>query len=263
MVVGLVDELPYRVRSNTGPAVFRRMPRGSFLIARLVPVGDEWMLSGPTSVLPPAERDVAYRLALTMALRTPQAVFRNPEKLALTWERQRAERERFIRFFGADLVVVPGDQAQERLNAFCTFCREGALRAAASGRSRGRGNAVGPLVELPPDLVESQTVALIHDDTDGLGFYAEFGLVEEAFANPDLVRRRRWQEQVLCFLHDDSVEPMVLRRLADRDPDKASVVPAAVEATAVHVEPRRRGVDARGQAGLLRPAATAPGEPGQ
>ena len=31
------------------------------LIARLVPVDEEWMLSGPTSVLQPAEREVAYR----------------------------------------------------------------------------------------------------------------------------------------------------------------------------------------------------------
>ena len=29
---------------------------------------------------------------------------------------------------------------------------------------------------------------------------------------------------MLSYLHDDSVEPMVLRRLADRDPDKASVL---------------------------------------
>jgi len=224
VVVNLVDELPYRVRSNMGPSVFRRMPRRSFLITRLVAVGDEWMLSGPTSVLRPAERDVACRLALTMALRTPEVVFRNPEKLALAWEQQRADRERFVRFFGADLVVVPGEQAQERLNAYHAFCREELLRSAPHTASRGHPGADGPLVELPPDLVDSETVALIHDDTDGLGFYAEYGLAEEAFADPDLVRRRRWREQVLAYLHDDSVEPMVLRRLAERDPAKASVV---------------------------------------
>jgi hypothetical protein len=65
---------------------------------------------------------------------------------------------------------------------------------------------------------------LIYDEEDGLGFYAEFGLVEEAFADPDLVRRRRYRDHVLSYLHDDSVEPMVLRRLAERDPDKASVL---------------------------------------
>jgi hypothetical protein len=74
IVVNLVDDLTYRVRSNMGTSVFRQMPRRSFLITRLVPVGEEWMLSGPTSVLRPAERDVAYLLAFDMSLRTPEAV---------------------------------------------------------------------------------------------------------------------------------------------------------------------------------------------
>jgi hypothetical protein len=223
IVVNLVDELTYRVRSNMGPSVFRQMPRRSFLITRLVPVGEEWMLSGPTSVLRPAERDVAYRLAFEMSLRMPEAVYRNPEKLARAWELQRADRQRFIGFFGADLVVVPGDQAQERLNKFYEFCRDEVLRTIPGAARRG-GGAAAPLLELPAELVASETVALIHDEEDGLGFYAEFGLVEAAFADPELVRRRRYRERVLSYLHDDSVEPMVLRRLADRDPDKASVL---------------------------------------
>ena len=219
VVQSLVDELTYRVRSNMGPDIFRQMPRKSFIIARLVAVGDEWMLSGPVSLLRAAEHDIAYRLAMDMALRTPEAVFRNPEKLALAWKQQRADRDRFIRFFGADLVVVPGDQAQDRLNAFYRFCREEIL-----GRPEPEGLPPGVAVTLPPDLVESETVALIYDETDGMGYYAEFGLVEHAFANPDLLRRSRWREHVLSYLHDDSVEPMVLRRLAERDPEKASVV---------------------------------------
>lgn len=225
LVTNLVDDLSYRVRSNMGTAVFRQMPRRSYLIARIVAVGDEWMLSGPTSVLKPSERAFAYQLALDMALRTPEAVFRNPEKLELAWQQQLAERERFIRFFGTDQVVISGDQAEERLNAFYAFCREEVLRTLPqSRRSRRRGDADAPLVELPADLLDAETVALIHDETDGLGFYADFGLVDEAFANPDLIRRRRWREQVSSYLRDDTVEPMVLRRLADRDPANATLV---------------------------------------
>ncbi|MEU4564326.1 hypothetical protein AB0F72_38590 [Actinoplanes sp. NPDC023936] len=108
VVEGLVDDLTYRVRSNMGPAVFRQMPRRSFIIARLVAVGDEWMLSGPVQMLRASERDFAYQLALDMSLRTPAAVFRNPEKQARAWEHQRADGARFVEFFGTDLLVVPG-----------------------------------------------------------------------------------------------------------------------------------------------------------
>lgn len=218
VVESLVDDLTYRVRSNMGPAVFRKMPRRSFIIARLVAVGDEWMLSGPVHILRASERDIAYQLALDMSLRTPEAVFRNPDKLALGWEHQRADRARFVEFFGADLLVVPGEQVQKRLDDYYTFCHGAVL---------GREPAdVPPAVSmsLPLDLTDAETVGLIYDETDGLGFYAEFGLVEEAFTNPDLLRRRRWREQTLSYLEDDSVEPMVLRRLADRDPEKATVV---------------------------------------
>ncbi len=213
VVESLVDDLTYRVRSTSGPGVFRQVPRRSFIIARLIAVGDEWMLSGPTSVLPSSEQDVAFQMAMDMALQVPEAVFRNPEKLARAWEHQHAGRDRFMRFFDADLVVLSGDQAQERLDAYHRFCH------AELG-----GSEQGHLMELPPDLIESDTIALIYDETDGLGFYADFGLVAEAFANPDLLRRRRWREQVLCYLHDDTIEPMVLRRLAERDTEKASTV---------------------------------------
>jgi hypothetical protein len=223
IVVNLVDELTYRVRSNMGPSVFRRMPRGSFLIARLVAVGGEWMLSGPMSILRPAERDIAYQMALDLSLHAPEGVYRNPEKLARAWELQRADRECFVRFFGSDLVVVPGEQAQDRLDEYWAFCREEVLRTAASTVRLGGADGP-PLFELPPDLVEAETVALIYDEVDGLGFYAEFGLVEALFADPELLRRRRYREQVLSYLRDDSIEPMVLRRLAERDPERASIV---------------------------------------
>jgi hypothetical protein len=223
ILVNLVDDLTYRARSTVGPSVFRRMPKRSFLLTRLVAVGDEWVFSGPTSVLRPAERDVAAQLALKMSLRSPEAVYRNPEKLARAWELQREDRQRFVRFFGTDLVVVPGEQAQRRLDEFYAFRQEEILREHPEAARRA-GGTPGRVIELPPELVDAETVAFIYDEDDGLDFLAEFGLVQEAFADPDLLRRRRYRETVLSYLHDDSVEPMVLRRLADRDPDKASTV---------------------------------------
>ena len=43
-------------------------------------------------------------------------------------------------------------------------------------------------------------------------------------ADPDRLRSRRYRETVLSYLHDDTVAPMVLRRLASRDRDKATTV---------------------------------------
>ncbi|WP_405433763.1 hypothetical protein [Micromonospora sp. NBC_00617] len=222
VVVSLVDELTYRVRSNLGPSVFRRSPRRSFLLARLVAVGEEWMISGPMSVWRAQERDVAYQMALEMSLRAPEAVYRNPEKLAQAWELQRQDRERFVRFFGSDLVVVSGDQVADRMVDYHAFCR--AEVSATSPASERVVQQKAPVFELPPDVVDAETVAMIYDEIDGLGFYGEFGLVEAVFADPDLLRRRRYREHTMAYLQDDSVDPLVLRRLAARDPERASVV---------------------------------------
>ncbi len=221
IVVNLVDELTYRVRSNMGSSVFRRTPRRSFLLARLVAVGEEWMISGPMNVWRPQERDIAYQMALEMSLRAPEAVYRNPEKLAQAWELQRQDRNRFVRFFGSDLVVVTGDQIVDRMADYHAFCR---AEVSATSPASERAVQKTPMFELPPDVVDAETVAMIYDEVDGLGFYAEFALVEAAFADPDLLRRRRYREHTSAYLHDDSVGPLVLRRLAARDPERASVV---------------------------------------
>lgn len=70
-IVNLIDELTYRVRSNMGPGVFARLRPGSFLITRLVPVGDEWLMSGGAGTLPASARAAALRAAAEAAEREP------------------------------------------------------------------------------------------------------------------------------------------------------------------------------------------------
>src|SRR4051812_13902364 len=45
ILANLVDDLTYRARATTGPAVFRQMPRRSLLPPRLGPVGGEGVVS--------------------------------------------------------------------------------------------------------------------------------------------------------------------------------------------------------------------------
>ena len=229
VVVNLVDELTYRVRSNMGPAVFRRLRPRSFLIARLVPVGDEWLLSGVSSVLPAAGRAEAHRLAAELAARHPALVFRNPERLALAWELQREERRHFIAFSGSDLVVLPGHEVAERMRAYAHFrmheVRDAEGKSAAEHTRETYGVAPPALdFGLPAELSEAETVAVIYDEIEGLNFFLNFGLLEAAFANPELTADRRHRQAVVGYLKDPSVSPLALRRLAERDPERASRV---------------------------------------
>ena len=220
VMVNLVDELTYRVRSNMGTAAFRPMRSGSFLHTRLVPVGEQWLLSGISQIFAARGRDALYQVAAQLSLRCPAWVFRNPEKLARGWELQRQDRADFVEFFGADVVVLPGAEVAAAVDEF----RAAQVRARAATSGADPDSAPAPTTELSDDLREAETVGLIYDEVEGLTFLAEFGTVQAAFADPALVRRRPYRQAVQQYLKDDSVSPLPFRRLAAADPDRAGEV---------------------------------------
>jgi hypothetical protein len=230
IVDNLVDELSYRVHSNMGPAVFSRMPRRSFLVTRLVPIGDEWLLSGATSVLPAASSAEAHRTAAEIAVRHPALAFRDPERLAKGWELQREDRRWFVAFFGSDLVVCAGSELADRMRAYGEFRMREARDAegkSAADRARQRSGvtpATPDLGALPAALCEADTVGVIYDEVEGLNYFANFGLVQAAFADPELAADREHRRAVLGYLKEPSISPLPLRRLAEPDAARASRV---------------------------------------
>jgi hypothetical protein len=59
---------------------------------------------------------------------------------------------------------------------------------------------------------------------EGLSIYPGYHLLEELFSDPTLVSRRHYRETLSGFLRDPDTSPEPLRRLAARDPAKASTV---------------------------------------
>lgn len=224
VAVNIIDELTYQIRSNMGPAVFKQMPKGSFLVTRLVPVEEQWLFSGLTRIVP---KKLAYQTAAQIATTHPAMVFRNPEKVAKGWELQREDREQFVAFFGADLIVLPGAELGPKMRDFYAFRIQQALDRMAPARRKARkSRAADPaaLLDLPDELTGSETVAVVYDEVEGLSFYAEFATVEAVFADPRLASIKPYRQRVMSYLKDDSVSPLPFRRLAHRDPDRASKV---------------------------------------
>jgi len=225
VVRSLIDELDYRVFCNMGPEMFRPLQVGSFLIARLVPVGDGWLLSGGLSLLRRRARDKAYRAAAGLATARPELVFRNPYYLERGWELQREDRDRFVRFFGTDMVRLPGTQLPELMREYHAFSRHEVLTRLAA-RHETAHSTQWPLPEtsFPEELVQSGTVALIYDATEGLEILAGFGDFERAFIDPEALSEDHYRQRVLDYLDDDSVSPLPFRRMAEFDPIRAGEV---------------------------------------
>ena len=183
------------------------------MVGRLVPVGSDWLMSGIHRSLRRSERDAAYRLACKLSLSHPELVFRNPRRLDTARAQVCVEHDRFIRFFGEDLVVLPGAELFERMAAFYEFCR---AEAGASPQGMRQPEY--------PDELTSDEVAVLHDDIAGVSFYHGFGMVSQTFADPSLLRHPDYRRHMRGYLDDDSVPPLLFRRRAARDPERASQV---------------------------------------
>jgi hypothetical protein len=216
VLFNFLDELTYRTRSNLGRRTFKPLKKGMILVGRLVRAGEDWMVSGNPAAFPASSRDQMLAAAAGQAMRHPEAVFRNPAKLAEARRILAQHHQAFSDLFGTDLIVVPGIEVPGKVKEFHHHL-------AQQARPGAEPPNIAPL-DLPDDLLAADSVAIHFAAGEGLSFYPGYHLLEELFSDPALVSRRRYRETLSGFLRDPDTSPEPLRRLAARDPAKASTV---------------------------------------
>jgi hypothetical protein len=219
-VLNLVDDLEYRVYGLAeAPAP------GSFITGTLLPLtsGDEaWLASGTETFHPAADTRQVARLAIDMATREPELVFRNPDKVKQGWEHMRRDREEFLAFFGGDELVLPTVEAEGRLNAYYRRRRDAAL--AARGRHRAVSDTGETTFVMPEGFFEFDTVGIIYDELDGFVVVPEYGMLRATFANPELAADREHANVLRAYLREDMIPPLPLRRMAAAFPGHVDAV---------------------------------------
>ncbi len=70
----------------------------------------------------------------------------------------------------------------------------------------------------------ADTVAIVYDETEGLGFYGDYGHLDGLFADPSLARDRDHAARLRAYLRNDSVSPSAIRRLVARHPAEVNRV---------------------------------------
>jgi hypothetical protein len=137
----------------------------------------------------------------------------------------RQDRAGFVEFFGGDELVLPSAEAAERLNAYYRHRQEAAL--AGRPPRRRPPNLPGldvPAFKLPPGLADAHTVGVIYDETDGLNFYPDYGMLRDLFANPALAADKRYADTLRGYLRSPTIAPLPLQRLAAAHPDTVDAV---------------------------------------
>jgi hypothetical protein len=215
VLFNFLDELTYRTRSNLGRRAFKPLKKGMLLVGRLVRAGDDWMVSGNPAAFPDSARDQMLAAAAEQAMRHPEAVFRNPAKLAEARGILALQQETFADLFGADLIVVPGAEVPGKIEEFHRHLAQ---------QTRPGAEPPEIALDLPDDILAADSVAIHFAAGEGLSFYPGYHLLEELFSNPALVSRSRYRDTLSGFLRDPDTSPEPLRRLAASDPAKASMV---------------------------------------
>jgi hypothetical protein len=211
-----LDELTYRTRSNMGRRAFKPLKKHMIIVGRLVRAGDDWLVSGHLATFPASARDQMLAVAAEQAMRNPKAVFRNPVKLAEARRTLAEHHEAFVELFGADLIVVPGIEVATATEKFHTHLSHRVDPDTESPEL--------PDLDFPDTILDSGGVAIHFAQGEGLSFYPDYDLLEELFANPKLLTRRRYRETLSGYLRDPDTSPEPLQRLAERDPGKTDVL---------------------------------------
>jgi hypothetical protein len=203
--LNLVDELTYPIRSNMGLKGLERLVPGTVMAIRLVPVLDQWMITGPLVAYPPEDAGGLLRLAAKRALTHSEATCRNPGHRQAALEVMRERRAAFVSHFGTDLVTVPGADLERTLHAYWDAAGDLAVRH-----------------DLPPGLTGADTVGVIFDPDGGLGYYEDFGQLWSAFdgQHPDRATLRLVRD----YLESPRTSPLPLRRCVAAHPDRADAV---------------------------------------
>ncbi len=230
IALNLVDDLDYRIYGlSTAPGTVSpgavTPESGGFFAGTMLPLTEDdsaWLVAGDEIGYPKADARQVARLAIDLATREPNLVFRNQEKARQGWVYMRRDREEFVAFFGADELVLPTPEAEGRLNAYYKMRRDSAL--AARGRHRAVSDTGETTFVMPDGFFEFDTVGIIYDELDGFVVVPEYGMLRAMFADPSLAADPQHANVLRAYLREDSIPPLPLRRMAAAYPDGVDAV---------------------------------------
>jgi hypothetical protein len=220
IALNLVDDLDYRVYGlGTAPE------QGSFFAGTLLPLTEDdsaWLAAGDEIGYPKEDARQVARLAIDLATREPDLVFRNQERAQQGWTYMRRDRDEFVTFFGRDELVLPAREAEGRLNAYYKMRRDSAL--AARGRHRAVSDTGETTFVMPEGFFEFDTVGVIYDELDGFVVVPEYGMLRAMFADPPLAADPLHANVLRAYLREDTIPPLPLRRMAAEFPGNVDAV---------------------------------------
>ena len=215
------DELEVRTISNLKETPFKR---GQCIAARLLPLGDKFILSGLQFIMPDREtalEALEMRRALE-ALNSPEAI----EKA------QQEQCSAFCELFGCSELTIPSTELTSTLGKFQNYLfterrdsENGLTQAEKFQAEFNRELKVPDMPPLPDQMEATGEVTILCDEFDGIVLlpdYTKFKRVFETDRPGKLVPD--YQEIVWTYIKDPDIPIVAFERMAEQYPDRVEKV---------------------------------------
>jgi hypothetical protein len=215
----LINEVDYTIKPTLIPRQLEEVAvPGAFFEAKIIPAGDkEYTFSGAQSFLDGSEMEILQRAA-SLQREHPALAFRdNEERIRWGFELQKRERALFIEYFGGDEVLTEGKKLNEIWSGFMKFKMDRHDKPIPEGYNP-------PQLGFPKNLIRSRDVGIVFEEDTGQHYLINFGSILDVFRDPDESKIRRFEEEILIYLEEDSIPPGILRRIFFRYPQNAEFI---------------------------------------
>lgn len=208
-----------RTRSQGSP-----FKRGQFIIARLLPLGNNLIFSGLQFLMPDKESALAW-----LEMRRAFDDFDTPETI------EKARREQVAAFcdlFGCDELTVSSGNLSSTLQRFerylLTERRDpgtGLTPAERYKKELGQELSMPDLPALPAPVASAGEVTILCDDFDGIVLLPDYTRFKRVFESEEPDRHvPDWKELVWSYVKDPDIPTVAFERVAEQTPQRVEKV---------------------------------------
>jgi hypothetical protein len=195
-----------------------RFNGGQFVMARLLPLGEQFVFSGLQFTMPDRDTATAW-----LNMRRALDNLESPEALESA---QRQQCSAFCELFGCEQLTVKPDQLNETLEKFQRYLLverrdpdTGKTPAETFKAEFGHDLRVPEMPSLPEPLVEAADVTILCDDFDGIVVLPDYNRFRRVFEeeNPDSAVPQ-WRELIWNYINDPDIPIVAFERVAEEFP---------------------------------------------
>jgi hypothetical protein len=191
---------------------------GQFVIARLLPLGEDLIFSGLQFVMPDRESALAW-----LEMRRAFDAFDSPEAVE---KAQREQVSAFCELFGCDELTVASSKLNSTLERFQRYLlterrdpETGMTTAERFRKELGQDLTVPDLPPLPQPVAGAGEVTILCDDFDGIVLLPDFTTFKRVFETDEPDRRvPNWKDLVWTYIKNPDIPIVAFERVAEQFP---------------------------------------------